>query len=219
MRWCYVSSVSGCFSNMLQSYVSSVSKICSNCFHADVVKVDWDVAYVAMVVHLCCNRLSLMFHFFCTRMLQVFQTHVSSVSSIFFLYVASVASECFKSRSVCCTCCNDILTICPKYFICFRHMLQMFHLDIIKVDLVFECYSGTHLPQPLTCSCWAHVHACGSGGARAASTRNESGLDQDAAPRGRAHTWETERCAPHVKQTQACGRVGEQAQLPRAFGH
>jgi hypothetical protein len=68
-------------------------------FHADVAKVDRDVAYVAMVVHVCCNYLSPMFHLFFTRMLQVFSTHVSSVSSILFLYVASVASGCFKSRS------------------------------------------------------------------------------------------------------------------------
>jgi hypothetical protein len=31
-------------------------------FHMDVVKVDWDVAYVTMVVHVCCKRLSPMFH-------------------------------------------------------------------------------------------------------------------------------------------------------------
>jgi hypothetical protein len=53
-------------------------------FHEDVAKVDWDVAYVAMVVHVCCKCLSSMFHLFFIRMLQVFQTHVSSVSSVFF---------------------------------------------------------------------------------------------------------------------------------------
>jgi hypothetical protein len=54
-------------------------------FHANVAKVDRDVAYVAIVIHICCKRLSLIFHlFFCTRMLQVFQTNVSSVSSVFF---------------------------------------------------------------------------------------------------------------------------------------
>ena len=76
------------FSDMLQAHVSSVLVvfICMfYFFHADVAKVDRDVIYVAMVVHVCCKRLSLMFHlFFCTRMLQVFYTHVSSVSSVFF---------------------------------------------------------------------------------------------------------------------------------------
>jgi hypothetical protein len=41
-------------------------------FCIDVAKVDRDVVYVAMVVHLCCKRLSPMFHLF-------FQAHVASV--------------------------------------------------------------------------------------------------------------------------------------------
>jgi hypothetical protein len=42
-------------------------------FYADVVKIDRDVAYVAMVVHVCCKCLSLMFHLF-------LYTYVASVS-------------------------------------------------------------------------------------------------------------------------------------------
>ena len=41
-------------------------------FHTDVANIDRDVPYVAMVVHVCCNRLSSMFHLF-------FQTYVASV--------------------------------------------------------------------------------------------------------------------------------------------
>jgi hypothetical protein len=41
-------------------------------FHTDVKKVDRDVAYVAMVVHVSCKYLSPMFHLF-------FQTYVASV--------------------------------------------------------------------------------------------------------------------------------------------
>jgi hypothetical protein len=52
------------------------------CFN--VSKVDLDVAYVAMVVHVCCKCLSPNVpSVFCTRMLQVFQTHVLSISSVF----------------------------------------------------------------------------------------------------------------------------------------
>jgi hypothetical protein len=40
----------------------------------DLVKVDPDVAYVAMVVHVCCKRLFLMFYLF-------FQTYVASILS------------------------------------------------------------------------------------------------------------------------------------------
>jgi len=62
-------------------------------FHLNVVKIDLDVAYVALVIHACFKS--------------IFQEHVSSVSSIsermlqmFYLnvansYVASICSECF----------------------------------------------------------------------------------------------------------------------------
>jgi hypothetical protein len=39
-----------CFRGMLQV------------FHKNIVKVDQDIAYVAMVVHICCKRLFPMFH-------------------------------------------------------------------------------------------------------------------------------------------------------------
>jgi hypothetical protein len=54
--------------------------------HMNVVKVDWDVAYVAMAIHVCCKRLFQMFHLF-------FQTYVTSVIwmlHMFHTYVASV---------------------------------------------------------------------------------------------------------------------------------
>jgi len=56
-------------------------------FHMGVTKVDRDVAYVSMVVHVCCKLLFLMFHLF-------FQTYVASVFSwmlhMFHTYVCSV---------------------------------------------------------------------------------------------------------------------------------
>ena len=64
----------------------------------DVAKVDRDVA---MVVHVCCKRLSPMLHLF-------FYTYVASVLDAclkcficLLLCVASVASACFKSKSGC----------------------------------------------------------------------------------------------------------------------
>ena len=123
-------------------------------------------------------------------------TYVASVSDAFLkcficllLYVASVASGCFKSRSGCCTCCNGVSTICHKCFICFRRMLQRFHLDFVKVDLVFKCCSGTHLPQSYACSCWTCVHACGSRGAQPIGVGNERG-------RRSRHARETEHGGP-----------------------
>jgi hypothetical protein len=59
-------------------------------FHADVVKVDRDVAYVA-IVDICCKLLFQTFHLF-------FQTYVTNVFILmlhmFDTYVASVLSGC-----------------------------------------------------------------------------------------------------------------------------
>jgi hypothetical protein len=94
-------------------------------FQMDVAKVDRDVAYVAMVVHVCCKCLFLMFHpcfqAYVASVLMLCFTHMSCMFAMVFkhfsgvfssvsetcfkrficiqTYVASVAYECFKSRS------------------------------------------------------------------------------------------------------------------------
>ena len=66
-------------------------------FHVDVAKVDRDIAYVAMVVHVCCKRLSPMFHLFFVHVCcKCFRRMSLSVSYVLFVYVASVASGCLK---------------------------------------------------------------------------------------------------------------------------
>ena len=40
-------------------------------FNVDVEKVERDVAYVVMTIHVCCKRLFQMFHLFFKRMLQL----------------------------------------------------------------------------------------------------------------------------------------------------
>jgi hypothetical protein len=81
----------------------------------DVAKVDRDVAYVAMVVHLCCKCLSLIFHLF-------FQIYVASVFvwklhmlQIFYLDIAYVLQ---RFSSVLCV-----------FYQCFRCIFQIFHLS------------------------------------------------------------------------------------------
>jgi hypothetical protein len=63
----------------LKAHIASVCFKCFKCFRdmlhvfqMDVAKVDWDVAYVAMVVQVCYKGLFLMFHL-------CFQTYVASV--------------------------------------------------------------------------------------------------------------------------------------------
>jgi hypothetical protein len=60
-------------------------------FYVDVAKLDRDIAYVAMVVHVCCNLLFLIFDLF-------FQTYVASVFiwmlHMFHTYIASILYRC-----------------------------------------------------------------------------------------------------------------------------
>jgi hypothetical protein len=86
------------------------------------------VFYLAVVY--VCNGFQVFFGIF----LQVFQTHVSSVSSVFFFMLQVLHPGCFKSRSGV----ADVamaMHACFKCFICFRHLLLVFYLDISKVDL------------------------------------------------------------------------------------
>ena len=64
-------------------------------FHADVAKVDRDVADVVMVVHVCCKRLSPMFHLSSFCMLQVLCLNISKVDRDI-AYVAMVVHVCCK---------------------------------------------------------------------------------------------------------------------------
>ena len=125
---------------MLKTHVAS---ICFKCFRdmlqvfqMDVAKVDQDVAYVAMVVHLCSKCLPLMFHLF-------FHTYVISVFHSDVAYVSHICCKCFiwMLRMFC----NGytrlfpgVSDVCCKCFNCFGRMLQVFHLDIAKANLVLH---------------------------------------------------------------------------------
>jgi hypothetical protein len=107
----------------LYTYVSSVGSKCFTCFrrmlqvfHRDVAKVYLDVAYI-------CEY----FKFF-IRMLQLFSSGclqwLHTLVSSFFWCFASVSDVCCKCR------CN-----------CFGCMLQVFRLDVTKVDLVLHMHA------------------------------------------------------------------------------
>jgi hypothetical protein len=75
-----------------------------------------DVTYVAMAIHVCFKRI---FHCF-KLMSQVFSYECCKVD-LDVAYVAMAIHTCVK--------------LCFKCFICFRCMLQIFYLDVLKVDL------------------------------------------------------------------------------------
>ena len=78
----------------LKVHVASVYFKCFIClrgilqrFRMDVAKVDRDVVYVAMVVHICCKRLFPMFYLF-------FQTYIASVY-LDVVYASHICYKCF----------------------------------------------------------------------------------------------------------------------------
>ena len=88
-------------------------------FHEDVAKIDRDVSYVAVVVHVCCKRLFQMFHLFFKRTLQVCLSGCcicfTYMLQVFYLDVAYVF--------------NDFSSVFRCFCKCFRHMFQVFHLS------------------------------------------------------------------------------------------
>jgi hypothetical protein len=90
-------------------------------FRMNVAKVDRDVAYVAIAIHVCCKCVYLdvayvshicckcfiwMLHMFSNGFSSVFQMFSASVSDLCFkcficlqTYIVNVLSQCFKSRS------------------------------------------------------------------------------------------------------------------------
>jgi len=113
-----------------------------------------------------------MFHLF-------FQTYVASVF-IWMLYI--FLQWLFKRFQV-------FLQVFQTYVASvstvFKRVLQVFHIDVAKVDLLFA-----HVVVGPICRnrllCWARLHACGCGGVRAAGMGNGATADRDAAPCGRA---------------------------------
>ena len=88
-------------------------------FHMDVVKVDRNVAYVIMAIHVCCQRLFQMLHLF-------FQTYVVSVFicmlHMFHTYVANVLFGCRVCFAM------VMLSVFMYFYKCFsffERMLQM----------------------------------------------------------------------------------------------
>ena len=83
------------------------------------------------------------------QVFHVFQTYVAIV----YLYVAKV------NLDVACVCngfqvfsgvFTTVSDVCCKCFNCFERMLQVFHVDIAKVDLVLHMLQWDHLSQPPT---------------------------------------------------------------------
>ena len=143
-------------------------------FRMDVAKVDRNGAYAAMAIHACCKSLFQKFRLFLGHILQVFYLDVAYVSHIcckcfiWILHTLATACKCFRRMlQVLQTYVASVSDVCCKCFSCLRRILQVFHLDIVKVDLVLHMLQWDP-PAPATCcSCWGAteraqtVPACG----------------------------------------------------------
>jgi hypothetical protein len=82
-----------------------------------------------------------MFHLF-------FQKHVASVFVLDVAYISRICCKCFyldvayvcNDFSSVFKCFASVLDMCCKCFSCFKHMLQVFHLDVVEVDLVLHMF-------------------------------------------------------------------------------
>jgi hypothetical protein len=132
----YVSSVFRCFRGMLQV------------FQMDIAKVDRDVAYVAMIVHICCKGLLPLFRLCfpdaCCKCVCRDFAYFSHIRCIF-LFGCCVYLQCFSSVFRC------------FFFKCFRNLFQVFHLpsDVRCNCFFFKCL--------LTFSCIVSVCPLGAG--------------------------------------------------------
>jgi hypothetical protein len=100
-------------------------------FHTDVAKVDWDVAYVAMVVHVYCKSLSPCFICFphvrckCIYLDVAYVSHICCKCFIWMLRMAIIFFKCFF---------RCFLDACFKCFICLFLCCKCLHLNVSKVD-------------------------------------------------------------------------------------
>jgi hypothetical protein len=92
-------------------------------FHVDVAKVDRDVAYVAMAIHVYCERLFQMFHLF-------FQTYVANMFYLDVTYVSHICCKCFIWMSH--MLCNGFSSVSSVLDI-----FQVFHLSL---DVCCKCF-------------------------------------------------------------------------------
>jgi hypothetical protein len=125
-------------SPMLQTYVSSVSGV----FICMLQVFHTDVAYVATDVHLYCKLLFLMFYLFFSMyvasvFIWMFFTHMMQVF-YFDVAMSTMVSNVFQVFL------QVFQTHVSNISFVFRHMLQLLHLDVSKLDRTL------HLPRCLS---------------------------------------------------------------------
>jgi hypothetical protein len=83
------------------------------------------------------------------------QEYVSDVSYI----CCECSPGCFIWFAMAMTCFASVSDVCCKCFICCGCMLQVFHLNIAKVDMMLQMLQQDPSAATACCSCWGTVHA------------------------------------------------------------
>jgi hypothetical protein len=137
-------------------HVASTCFKCSRCFvgmfqvfHANVAKVDRDVAYVVMIVHVCCKCLFPMFRLFfsdvCCKCVHLDVPYVSQRCCNYYIWMLHMFAIVFQVFSCVFACVSCTYFECFSYFV---RILQLFHLDVSKIDSGCRaCCNVSHLPQ------------------------------------------------------------------------
>jgi hypothetical protein len=153
---------------MLYAYVSNildVSKVCCNCFHMDVLKVDQNVAHVAYVTSVsdkCCKRLFKMFYLFQIYVARsgcficfthTLQKYIPNVSSVFSLMLQQLFSCCKLQVFY-----LNIAYVTVAIHICCKCMFQIFYVFHMYVVSVLTrcciCYGGYTYIASLCFNCF-----------------------------------------------------------------
>jgi hypothetical protein len=98
-------------------------------FHTDVVKVDRDDAFVAMVLHVCCKRVYLdvayVSHICCKRFIGMLRMVYNGFSSVFYMFL-------------------QVFWMHVSNVSVFGHISQVLHLDVsffsrIRIRFAYHC--------------------------------------------------------------------------------
>jgi hypothetical protein len=111
-------------------------------FRMDVAKIDRDVAYVAMVIHICCKRMFLMFHLLYCKCVYLDVAYVLYICCKRFIWMLRMCCNCFSSVFSCVF--VSVSDACFKYFIC----LQTYVANVVSV--CFKSRSGVASPSLLS---------------------------------------------------------------------
>ena len=121
-------------------------------FRMDVAKVNRDVAYVAMVVYICCKLMFLIFYLFlpdvCCKYVYLNVAYFTHICCKYFIWMLCIFYNDFHVFQM------HVSNVSST----FRRMLQVLHLNVSKLDRVLHLPLRFVLPRLGVLSCsWCRL--------------------------------------------------------------